>query len=102
MEKLTGRGCEAPNPEAAKAPLQKIERAIITKYRKTIWSKFTKAIKDFELIKDGDRIAVAVSGGKDSTLMAKLLQELSAHGPSRFELEFIAMDPGYHHSIRKL
>lgn len=102
MDKIAGSGCEAPIPEEDRAPLQKIERALITKYRKTLWSKFTRAVKEFKLIEAGDRIAVAVSGGKDSTLMAKLMQELQAHGPSRFELEFIAMDPGYHDSIRQL
>ncbi|MDD4803313.1 MAG: ATP-binding protein [Syntrophomonas sp.] len=82
--------------------LSKIERSIITKYRKPIWSKFIKAIKYFSLIADGDRIAVAVSGGKDSTLMAKLFQELYQHGNRNFELVFIAMDPGFHENIRTL
>jgi tRNA 2-thiocytidine biosynthesis protein TtcA len=102
MDKLAGRGCEAPVPTEAKAPLQKVEHSLITKYRKPIWSKFTKAVKDFQLIGEGDRIAVAVSGGKDSSLMAKLFQELQSHGQSHFELEFLAMDPGYHESIRHL
>jgi tRNA 2-thiocytidine biosynthesis protein TtcA len=102
MGKMAGSGCERPIPGEERAPVQKIERAIITKYRKTLWSKFIKAVKAFDLIAEGDRIAVAVSGGKDSTLMAKLLQELKAHGPCNFELEFIAMDPGYHESIRQL
>ncbi len=102
MGKVAGNGCETPPPTGERAALPKIERAIITKYRKNLWSKFIKAIKDFDLIEDGDRIAVAVSGGKDSTLMAKLLQELQRHGNRNFELEFIAMDPGYHESIRVL
>lgn len=83
------------------ASLQTIERAIITKYRKKLWTKFTAAIRDFELIGEGDRIAVAISGGKDSTMMAKLFQELYAHGHRNFELQFIAMDPGYHETHRQ-
>lgn len=75
--------------------LQEIERAIIKKYRKLIWSKFIKAIKEYELIQDGDKIAVCMSGGKDSLLLAKLFQELQKHGMNNFELEFIAMNPGY-------
>ncbi|NMC27666.1 MAG: tRNA 2-thiocytidine biosynthesis protein TtcA [Syntrophomonadaceae bacterium] len=86
---------------AATLPLQNIERAIITKYRKKLWTKFTAAIRDFELIREGDRIAVAISGGKDSTMMAKLFQELYAHGHRNFELQFIAMDPGYHETNRQ-
>ena len=72
-----------------------VERSIITKFRKSIWNKFTKAIHRYELIKDGDRIAVCISGGKDSMLMAKLFQELYAHGTRNFELVFLVMDPGY-------
>jgi len=102
MGKVAGTGCNSLIPEGERAPLQEIERSIITKYRRQIWTKFTKAVKDFNLIEDGDKIAVAVSGGKDSTLMAKLFQELQCHGKNNFELEFIAMDPGYHESIREL
>lgn len=102
MGKVAGNGCEVPPPTEERVPLPKIERGIITKYRKPLWSKFIKAIKDFNLIEDGDRIAVAVSGGKDSTIMAKLFQELQRHGNRNFELEFIAMDPGYHESIKAL
>jgi len=72
-----------------------IEKSIITKYRKDIWSKFTKAIKTYELINDNDKIAVCISGGKDSFLLAKLLQELKRHGKIKFDLEFIVMNPGY-------
>lgn len=82
-------------------PLEMIERSLITKYRKTLWTKFTRAIRDFDMIADADRIAVAVSGGKDSTVMAKLWQELHAHGHRNFELEFIAMDPGYHPDVKR-
>jgi len=102
MGKVAGSGCKTPGPEGNMASLPDIERSIITKYRKQLRSKFIKAIKEFNLIEDGDRIAVAVSGGKDSTLMAKLFQELHCHGKNNFELEFIVMDPGYHDNIRQL
>ena len=100
--RLAGNGCETLIPLEDRKPLAEIERSIIKKYRKQLWSKFIKAIKDYQLIQDGDRIAVAISGGKDSLLMAKLFQELYRHGNANFELEFIAMDPGYHPDIRKL
>lgn len=72
-----------------------IERSIIKRFRKTVWSPFTKAVKDYQLIQEGDRIACCISGGKDSFLMAKLLQELQRHGPVRFDLMFLCMNPGY-------
>ncbi|SDK73933.1 tRNA 2-thiocytidine biosynthesis TtcA family protein [Natronincola ferrireducens] len=102
MTKISGEGCEQLIPFNDIKSLQEIEHSIITKYRKTIWGKFIKAIKEYELIKDGDRIAIAISGGKDSLLMAKLFQELKRHGKDNFQLEFIAMDPGYHESVKKL
>lgn len=94
--------CESHIPEGEKKSLEHIEHSIIKTYRKRIWTKFTKAINEYNLINDGDRIGVAISGGKDSLLMAKLFQELKRHGKNNFELEFIAMDPGYHSHIRKL
>ncbi len=72
-----------------------IEKSIIKKFRKSIWSKFVRAIKDYELINEGDKIAVCISGGKDSMLLAKCLQELQKHGQVKFDLEFIVMNPGY-------
>ena len=99
---LSGEGCEIIAPFNDKKPLVDIERSLIKTYRKHIWSKFIKAIKEYELIEDGDKIAVAISGGKDSLLMAKLFQELYKNGNQNFELEFIAMDPGYHPEIRTL
>ena len=72
-----------------------IERSIIKKFRKEIWRKFTKAINEYELIQDGDKIAVCISGGKDSMLMAKLFQELERHGKKNFEVVFLVMNPGY-------
>lgn len=71
------------------------ERSIVEKFRKEIWRKFTKAINEYELIQDGDRIAVCISGGKDSMLMAKLFQELERHGKKNFEVVYLVMNPGY-------
>ncbi len=102
MDDIAGEGCEVLIPSSERKPLAEIERSIITKYRRHIWSKFVKAIIDYNLIEDGDKIAVAVSGGKDSMLMAKLFQELKKHGKNNFELEFIVADPGYHKDIKKL
>ena len=72
-----------------------VERSIIKKFKKTIWRQFTKAINEYEMIKDGDKIAVCISGGKDSMLMAKLFQELERHGKKNFEVVFLVMNPGY-------
>lgn len=72
-----------------------VERSIITKFRKTIWAPFLEALRAYRLISPGDRIAVCVSGGKDSMLLAKLMQELKRHSDYEFGLEFICMDPGY-------
>ena len=74
---------------------EEIERSIITKYRKQIWRPFMKAIRDYELIKEGDKIAVCISGGQDSNIMAKCLEELQKHGKVKFELVYLVMDPGY-------
>ena len=75
--------------------LKEIERSIIKKFRKEIWTKFTSAVNEFELIEKDDKIAVCISGGKDSMLMAKCMQELMRHGHTPFSLEFIVMNPGY-------
>ena len=99
---IKGGGCDILVPFNERIPLVDIERSIIKRYRKHIWSKFIKAIKEYKLIEDGDKIAVAISGGKDSLLMAKLFQELYKNGNQNFELEFIAMDPGYHKEVRDL
>ena len=71
------------------------ENSIIKKYRRTIWRPFIKALQDYRLVQDGDRIAVCISGGKDSMLMAKCLQELKRYSRTRFDLIFLVMDPGY-------
>jgi tRNA(Ile)-lysidine synthase TilS/MesJ/rhodanese-related sulfurtransferase len=72
-----------------------VERSFIKKFKKEIWRKFTKAINEYDMIRDGDKIAVCISGGKDSMLMAKLFQELERHGKKNFELVFLVMNPGY-------
>ena len=74
---------------------KEIERSLIKKFRKPIWRKFTKAVQEYELVQPGDKIAVCISGGKDSMLMAKLFQELKRHGKIPFELVFLVMNPGY-------
>ncbi|MCC8028977.1 MAG: ATPase [Lachnospiraceae bacterium] len=81
--------------DAQKEERAKIERSLIKKFRKNIWCKFTKGINEYELIRDGDKIAVCISGGKDSMLMAKLFQELQRHGRANFEPVFLIMNPGY-------
>ena len=102
MSKLAGEGCKIIMPTEERKPLREIEKSIIKKYRKYTWSKFIKAIKDYKLVEEGDKIAVAISGGKDSLLMAKMFQELQKHGQVKFDLVFLAMDPGYHKNIRQL
>lgn len=74
---------------------KEIERSIIKKYRKEIWSKFVKAVQDYELIKENDKIMVCISGGKDSFLLAKCIQELHRHGKVKFDAHYVVMDPGY-------
>lgn len=102
MSTIAGKGCPRIIPEGDKKPLIDIERSIVKGYRKHIWTKFIKAVKDYNLIEEGDKIAVGISGGKDSILMAKLFQELQKHGQVKFEVVFLAMDPGYHSDIKKL
>ena len=82
-------------------PYQEIERALIKKFRKPIWRKFIEAINDYDMIQEGDKIAVCISGGKDSMLLAKLMQEIQRHGRFPFELVFLVMDPGYNPRNRK-
>ena len=74
---------------------KEIERSIITKYRKDIWSKFVRCISDYELIKENDKVMVCISGGKDSFLMAKCIQELVRHGRFKFDAYYVVMNPGY-------
>lgn len=81
--------------ETVEITAKDIEKSIRKKFHKDIFSKFVKAVKEYELIQEGDKIAVCISGGKDSMLMAKLFQELQRHRKVNFSLEFLFMDPGY-------
>ena len=80
---------------------KEIERSLIKKFRKDIWCKFTKAVRDYELINDNDKIMVCISGGKDSFILAKCIQELKRHGKVKFDDHFVVMDPGYSKANRK-
>ena len=82
-------------------PYQQIERSLIKKYRKELWKPFIYAVKRYELIQANDKIAVCISGGKDSMLMAKLMQELQRHSDVPFSLVFLVMDPGYNEINRQ-
>ena len=73
---------------------KEIEHDLITRFRKRIWSPFAKAVRDYELIQENDKIAVCISGGKDSFLMAKCMQEIQKHGKVKFDLVFLTMDLG--------
>lgn len=79
-----------------------VEKSIRKKFHKSIWCRFTKAINEYELVKPGDKIAVCISGGKDSMLMAKLFQELKLHNKFEFDVTFLVMDPGYNEANRKI
>lgn len=81
---------------------KEIERSIIKKFRKEIWSKFVKGIQEYELIKENDKIMVCISGGKDSFLLAKCIQELKRHGKFNFDVHFVVMNPGYNEFNRDL
>lgn len=101
-EGVAGSGCDILIPFNERKPLEEIEHSITTSYRRHIWAKFIKAITEFKLVEEGDKIAVAVSGGKDSMLMAKLFQQLHKYSKVKFDLEFIVADPGYHENIKQL
>lgn len=80
---------------------KEIERSIIKRFRKEIWSKFVKAVKEYQLINENDKIMVCMSGGKDSFLMAKCIQELNRHSDVKFEAKYVVMDPGYNQKNRE-
>ena len=82
------------------SPALKAEESLRKRYHKDIFSKFTKAIKEYELLKEGDKVAVCISGGKDSMLLAKLFQELQKHNKFHFDVEYLVMDPGYNKENR--
>ena len=79
-----------------------VEHSLITKYRKDIWRKFMKAVRDYELVSENDHIAVCISGGKDSVILAKCLEELARHGKTNFKLSYIVMNPGYKEETLKV
>ena len=81
---------------------QEIERSIIKKFRKDIWAKFVKAVAEYELIKENDKIMVCISGGKDSFLLAKCIEEIKRHGKYPFEAHYVCMNPGYNEKNKKL
>ena len=81
---------------------QEIERSIIKKFRKDIWAKFVKAVSEYELIKENDKIMVCISGGKDSFLLAKCIEEIKKHGKYPFEAHYVCMNPGYNDKNKKL
>ena len=81
---------------------QEVERSIITKFRKEIWSRFVKGVANYEQISEGDKVMVCISGGKDSFLLAKCIQELIKHGKFKFEARYVCMDPGYNKKNREL
>ena len=79
-----------------------VEHSLITKFRKDIWRKFMKAVRDYSLVNENDHIAVCISGGKDSFLLAKCLEELQRHGKYKFQLSYIVMNPGYKEETLKV
>ena len=93
---------ERVKEQAAEDLRKEAEHSLQTTFRRDIWGKFKKAIWDYKLIKDGDKVAVCISGGKDSMLMAKLFQELKKYSRIKFEVEYIVMDPGYNADNRKI
>lgn len=98
LKKSGGLGdthCETILPLVPLQSLQDIERSIQKKYRKELWSPFIQALKEFNLVEEGDKIAVAVSGGKDSLVLSKLFQELKRASKTNFEVVFISMNPGF-------
>ena len=99
---LLARFRQMEEQDAAVDKAKEVERSLHKKFRKNIWSKFTKAVTQYELVKPGDKIAVCISGGKDSMLMAKCFQELKLHNKFDFEVKFVVMDPGYSPENRKV
>ena len=81
--------------------VQSVERSISKTYRERLWTPFITAIKNYKLIEEGDKIAVCISGGKDSMLMAKLIQMLHRHSDVKFDVEYLVMDPGYNEINRQ-
>ena len=87
--------CDAVLPECDMKPLEDIEKSITAEYKKSIWAKFLKAVNEFGLVKDGDKIAIAISGGKDSLLLYKLFQRLKKDKRRNFEFRAVNLNPGF-------
>ena len=102
MEDLQQGVCPDTLSEEDEAFCFHVENSLRKKFRKTIWSRFTLALKQYRLVNAGDRVAVCISGGKDSTLMAKLFQELKRYSKVPFDVRYIVMDPGYSPANRRL
>ncbi|MFV0246538.1 MAG: hypothetical protein ACK5HS_01200 [Mycoplasmatales bacterium] len=94
--------CNINNKDVNNFDLQEVQRSIIKKYRSKLWTPFIKGVKEYNMINDGDHIAVCISGGKDSLVLAKLLQEMQAHTNTNFKLSFISMDPGFNQENKDL
>ena len=90
--------CDAIIPDGPMKDVEEIEKSILTTYKKSIWSKFLKAINDFDMIQDGDKIAIGVSGGKDSLLLVKLFQELKKDRRKKFDFKAVSLNPGFRNS----
>ena len=90
--------CEAIIPDGPMKEVGEIENSIRTVYRKSIWNKFIKAINDYNLVENGDRIAIGISGGKDSLLLAKLFSELKKDKSRNFEFKAVSLNPGFRQS----
>lgn len=93
--KMINLHCDAIIPDGPMKEVGEIEKSITTTYKKTIWSKFLKAVDDFDLVKDGDKIAIGVSGGKDSLLLTKLFHELKKDKRRNFEFKAVSLNPGF-------
>ena len=90
--------CDAIIPDGPMKDVEEIENSIRTIYRKSIWKKFIKAINDYNLIENGDKIAIGISGGKDSLLLAKLFHELKKDKSRKFEYKAVSLNPGFRQS----
>jgi len=98
-----GKGKERNNRKRPlRTPQENFEHDIITRYRTKLWKKFRKALQDFKLVEPGDKVAVALSGGKDSLLMAKLFEEVQKHGDFYFDIVYLSMDPGFSPPNKKI
>ena len=99
---ISGKSCNALPEETPADICREIEKSIIKRFRKEIWRPFVKALNEYDMIKEGDNIAVCISGGKDSMLLAKCMQEILRHGKMEFGLKFLVMDPGYNPANRQM